>query len=150
MKSSLREFYPFINQRGDGVVGPSKKAFCNSHLILCYSDRNFGLFNNCLLDTQCIGLQPPSNLTHTQCEPLILYLLTIRAVTKISSCWVNTTTRRGIKQLRISFGSIFFYFPMKVAGTTFLVTGGNPQSPSLNDSPAYAVSSNINNPSTRF
>ena len=32
----------------------------------------------------------------------------IRVVTKISSCRVNTTNRRGIKRLGISFGSIFF------------------------------------------
>ena len=32
------------------------------------------------------------------------------AVTKISSCRVNTTSRRGIKQLGISFGSIFLPF----------------------------------------
>ena len=38
-----------------------------------------------------------------------------RVVTKISSCRVNTTSRRGIKQLRVSFGSFFFYFPLKVA-----------------------------------
>ena len=30
-----------------------------------------------------------------------------RVVTKISSCRVNTTSRRGIKRLGISFGSIF-------------------------------------------
>ena len=30
-----------------------------------------------------------------------------RVVTKISNCWVNTTSRRGIKQPGISFGSIF-------------------------------------------
>ena len=38
-------------------------------------------------------------------------------VTKISSCQVNTTSRKGMKQLGISFGSIliFFYFPLKVA-----------------------------------
>ena len=34
----------------------------------------------------------------------------IRVVTKISSCQVNTTSRLGIKQLRISFGSIFLLF----------------------------------------
>ena len=34
----------------------------------------------------------------------------IRDVTKISSCWVNTTSRQGIKQLGISFGSIFLLF----------------------------------------
>ena len=38
-----------------------------------------------------------------------------RVVTKISSCRVNITSRWGIKQLGISFGSIFVYFPMKVA-----------------------------------
>ena len=32
------------------------------------------------------------------------------AVTKISSCWVHTTSRWGIKQLGISFGSIFLLF----------------------------------------
>ena len=31
----------------------------------------------------------------------------VRAVAKISSFWVNTTSRQGIKQLEISFGSIF-------------------------------------------
>ena len=31
-------------------------------------------------------------------------------VTKILSCRVNTTSRRGIKQLGISFGSIFLLF----------------------------------------
>ena len=34
---------------------------------------------------------------------------TARAVTKIC-CWVNTTRRLGIKQVRISFGSIFLLF----------------------------------------
>ena len=38
-----------------------------------------------------------------------------RDVTKILSYKVNITSRRGIKQLGISFGSPFFYFPMKVA-----------------------------------
>ena len=33
-----------------------------------------------------------------------------RAVTEISSCYVNTTSARGIKQLGISFGSIFLLF----------------------------------------
>ena len=36
-------------------------------------------------------------------------------VTKISSCQVNTTSRWGIKQLVISFGSIF------LPGTTFVI-----------------------------
>ena len=53
----------------------------------------------------------------------------IWAVTKISSCLVNTTSRQGIKQLGNSFGSAFFHFPMKVAGE-------NAWSPKVNDSPA--------------
>ena len=36
-----------------------------------------------------------------------------RVVTKISSCQVNTTCRRGIKRLGISFGSIFLLFSNK-------------------------------------
>ena len=36
-----------------------------------------------------------------------------RVVTKISSCQVNTTIRRGIKKLGISFGSIFPLFSNK-------------------------------------
>ena len=36
-----------------------------------------------------------------------------RVVTKISSCRVNTTSRRGIKWLGISFGSIFLVFSNK-------------------------------------
>ena len=37
----------------------------------------------------------------------------VRVVTKISSCRVNTTSRRGIKRLGISFGSIFLLFSNK-------------------------------------
>ena len=36
-----------------------------------------------------------------------------RVVSKISSCRVNTTSRRGIKRLGISFGSIFLLFSNK-------------------------------------
>ena len=36
-----------------------------------------------------------------------------RVVTKISSFWVNTISRRGVKQLGISFGSIFLLFSDK-------------------------------------
>ena len=39
--------------------------------------------------------------------------LDIRVVTKISSCRVNTTSRRGIERLGISFGSIFLLFSNK-------------------------------------
>ena len=44
------------------------------------------------------------------------YQVQFRVVTKISRCRVNTTSRRGIKQLRVSFSSFFFSFPLKVAG----------------------------------
>ena len=33
-----------------------------------------------------------------------------RVVTEISSCWVNTTSRQGIKQLWNSFGSVSSIF----------------------------------------
>ena len=36
-----------------------------------------------------------------------------RVVTKISSCRVNTTSKRGIKRLGSSFGSIFLLFSNK-------------------------------------
>ena len=40
----------------------------------------------------------------------ITLVTAVRAVTTISSCQVNTTSRWGIKQLGISFGSIFLLF----------------------------------------
>ena len=40
----------------------------------------------------------------------------VRVVTKISSCQVNTTSRLGIKQLGISFGSIFRLFSYENSG----------------------------------
>ena len=59
-----------------------------------------------------------------------------RVVTKISSCRVNTTSRRGIKRLGISFGSIFVLFSNKSSqGGTLLVAGENPRPPALNDNP---------------
>ena len=57
-----------------------------------------------------------------------------RVVTKISSCRVNTTSRRGIKQLGISFGSIFLLFSNKSSrGATLIIAGGNLWRPALND-----------------
>ena len=41
------------------------------------------------------------------CRQLYLDVALNRVVTKISSCRANTTSRRGVKQLGISFGSIF-------------------------------------------
>ena len=49
-----------------------------------------------------------------------------RVVPKISSCWVNTTSRRGIKQLGISFGAIFLLFSHKIAGNHTQVAGEIP------------------------
>ena len=46
----------------------------------------------------------------------------------ITGCQVNKTSRRGIKQLRISFGSIFLLF-------SYESSRGNPQPPTLNGSP---------------
>ena len=62
------------------------------------------------------------------------FLVLPRVVTKISSCRVNTTSRRGIKWLGISFGSIFLLFsdessrgllsyqPGKIPGPQLLMT----------------------------
>ena len=52
----------------------------------------------------------PFFLKFIQNRPL---LLSHSVVTKISSCWVHTTSRRGIKQLGISCGSIFLLFSNK-------------------------------------
>ena len=49
-------------------------------------------------------------IANNKCNLLFSAQLRDRAVTKISSCQVNTTSRRGIKQLGISFGSIFLLF----------------------------------------
>ena len=63
-----------------------------------------------------------------------------RAVTRISSCRVNTTSRRGIKQLGISFGSFFCLFSFVSSwGATIIVAGGNPWPPAVYDTPGYTV-----------
>ena len=54
------------------------------------------------------------NFSHTQ--TLLKIIKIIRVVTKVSSCWENTTIRQGIRQLGVAFGSIFFYFLLKEAG----------------------------------
>ena len=48
----------------------------------------------------------------------------------LSSYWVNTTSKRGIKKLGISSGSIFLLFLIKAARSTLIVqvAGGNPSS----------------------
>ena len=59
-----------------------------------------------------------------------------RDFTKISSCWVNATSRQGIQQLRISFGPIFVLFSHESSPDHVKATEENPRSPPLNDSPA--------------
>ena len=61
-----------------------------------------------------------------------------RVVTKILSRLVDTKSRRGIKQLGISFGSIFPPFSLESSEDTFIVAGG--KSPPLNDSPEQLLS----------
>ena len=68
------------------------------------------------------------------CVPFLSLLLCeydtcCRVVTKISSCRVNTTSRRGIKRLGISFGSIFLLFSIKVAGSHSLSSRGKSPAP---------------------
>ena len=63
-----------------------------------------------------------------------------RAVTKISSCRVNTTSRRGIKRLVISFGSIFLPFSYESSrGGHVLSSQGTSLSPPLNDNPEFIM-----------
>ena len=56
-----------------------------------------------------------------------------RDVTKILSCWVDTTSRRGINELGISFLLFFFYFPVKVARGHVYSSQGKSPSLALND-----------------
>ena len=65
-----------------------------------------------------------SDVKHKRSFKFIYY----RAVTKISGCQVNKISRRGIKQLGISFGSIFLLI-------SYESSRGNPQPPTLNGSP---------------
>ena len=67
-----------------------------------------------------------------------------RDVITISRCWVNTTGRRGIKQLRIYFGSIcLLHYYESCPGATFIVAGANPQAPPLNNSPGTTINKKI-------
>ena len=53
------------------------------------------------------------NLVCPDLMNIFKFFLIDRVVTKISSCQVDTTSRRGIKRLGISFGSIFLLFSDK-------------------------------------
>ena len=52
-----------------------------------------------------------------------------RVVAKISSCRVNTASRRGIKRLGISFGSIFVLFSNKSSRGFSLSSRGKSTAP---------------------
>ena len=72
--------------------------------------------------------------------PLIIHRITCyclsRAVAKISSFWVNTTSKPGIKQLGICRGPTFLpFFFMKVVWGHPHSNQGIPWSPAQNDSP---------------
>ena len=58
-----------------------------------------------------------------------------KVVSKISSYRVNTTSRLGIKQLGISFGSNFLLFSNENSRGHIRSSGGNPRPPAVNDSP---------------
>ena len=63
-----------------------------------------------------------------------------RVVTKISCCWVNTTSRQGIKQLMISFGSVFLLFSNATSwGHVHNSSWGKSLAPALNESPAHTL-----------
>ena len=93
---------------------------------LSIKDSLFGPKDTVLIQFRNIS-SPVIHCTHSGCLVSLVFILG-RVVTKVSSCWVNTTSRRGIKRLGISFGSIFHHFPIKVAGE-------NPWPPALNDNP---------------
>ena len=79
---------------------------------------------------------PPSARKKGKDYNKLLFFSSHRVVTKISSFQVNTTSRRGIKRLEISFGSIFLLFSNKSSrGATLLVAGENLRPPALNDNP---------------
>ena len=59
----------------------------------------------------------------------------VRAIAKISSCWGNTLSRWGIKQLGISFGSNSLLFSYESSwGVHLHITWRKSLAPSLNDS----------------
>ena len=68
------------------------------------------LYNYHLIGKGLNRRTPPHPPPPTSSPIHITFLSSPRVVSKISSCQLNTTTRRGIRQIGISFGSIFFLF----------------------------------------
>ena len=56
-------------------------------------------------------------------------LFICKAVIKTSSCWVNDTSRRGIKQLGYCLVVYFLYFPTKVCGRSVHTSRGKSLAP---------------------
>ena len=70
--------------------------------------------------------------------------LKIRAVAKISSCWVYAVSRREIAQLGSPFGSIFLLFPVRVAKSSHSHSSRGKSGPlALSYSPEKSVQSLI-------
>ena len=66
---------------------------------------------DCYLDSYITcSRQSDFNFLASVVNSQLEFLTSCGVVTKISSCQVNTTSRRRIKQLGISFGSIFLLF----------------------------------------
>ena len=78
-----------------------------------------GTCSHVFQQVQCLIYKHTSFFYKNCIDKIDLQLLRIyfiplhRVVTKISSCRINTTSRRGIKRLGISFGSIFLLFSNK-------------------------------------
>jgi len=62
-----------------------------------------------------------------------------RIVTKISSYWVDRTSRPGIKQLGVSFGSIFHLFSIESSQGHVHISWGKCPALALSDSPAVSI-----------
>ena len=76
-----------------------------------------------------------SNIESRISNPYAKQCIMFRAVANVSSCRVYVIGRRGSVQEGSSSGSIFLFFPMKVAGVHAHSSQGNPQPPALSDSP---------------
>ena len=73
----------------------------------------------------------PGHYKKTANQSACTIVAAIGVVTKISSCPVNITSRWGIKQLRISSGSIFILFSNELPVATFILAVGPPPPPRL-------------------
>ena len=63
----------------------------------------------------------------------------MKVVTKILSCWVNITSRCGIKQLGVSSGSIFLLFANEISWGHIPSSWGKSWPPALNNNPVSVM-----------